>query len=138
MTAKLFEKWFQKTILLHPTKEGILEAVNITGHDAELLDSKIEIRPTRVYQVRGIKGIKRLCIHDCDTTQLLNLYEKPENPGVMSEKILADLLDISYHKGMKDAGTGGELNKQLAMTLRIIMILSGVAAIIGILMYLQK
>ncbi len=146
MTAKLLEKMFSKTILLRPTSEGVLEPMDITGHDGTFFNQKdgtdnqqaIETIPTRIYQVRGLKGVKKIAIQGYGTTQLLDLYESKNNTGIMSEKTFADALDINYIKGLKDGGQGGEINASLKRTLQIIMILSGMAALVGILIYLKK
>lgn len=130
--------------MLRPTAEGVLEPLDITGQDAIFLNQKdisgnaraVEIKPTRIYQVRGMRGIKRLCIHMFDTTQLLDLYSAVQNP-VLSEKMLADLLDISYQKGLKEGSGASGVNEGLAKYLKIIMICSAAAAVLSILIYLS-
>lgn len=144
MAAGFLDKRFNKTILLRPTAEGVLEPIDITGQDKVFineLDSDgnqhaVEIRPTRIYQVRKLRGIKRICIHDYNTTQLIDLYNKNQD-STMSEKILADLLDISYQKGQKEAGSGGEMNKQLFKSLRIIMAIAAVAVAVSVMVYFK-
>ncbi len=146
MKTRLYEKLFcpGKTILLRPTAEGVLVPIDISGQDKTFLQETdvdgnphaIEIVPTRIYQVRGLKGIKRIAIHDYNTTQLIDLYEKAQHKG-MSERILADLLDISYQKGIKEAGAGGEMNKELNKMLRMIMVIAIISAVVSVLLYFK-
>lgn len=146
MAINLYEKLFcpGKTILLRPTAEGVLVPIDISGQDKTFLQDidingnphAIEIVPTRIYQVRGLKGIKRLCIHDYNTTQLMDLYDNSQQKG-MNERTLADLLDISYQKGMKESGAGGEMNKELNKMLRIIMVIAIISAVVSVLLYMK-
>ena len=145
MTLTFWERNFgKKTILLRPTSEGVLVPINISGQDKTFLQDigqdgnphAIEIIPTRIYQVRGLKGIKRLCIHDYNTTQLIDIYDNSQQKG-MNERALADLLDISYQKGQKEAGASGELNNNLNKMLRIIMIIAIVSAVVSVLLYMK-
>lgn len=144
MSATVLEKLFKKTILLRPTPEGILEPVDITGIDTPFINEEdsngnkkaIEIIPTRVYPVRKVKGVNRIAIQSFGTTQLVDLYSK-ESKGAMDETTLANLLDTSYHQGMKDAGVGGEVNADLKKTLLIITVLAAIGALASILLYMR-
>lgn len=143
MSATIFEKLFGKTILLRPTPEGVLEPVDITGIDSSFINEEdkvgnkkaIEIIPTRVYPVRKVRGVKQIAIQSYGTTQLVDLFSK-DYAGAMTETTLANLLDSSYHQGMKDAGMGGEMSANFKKQLQVIIILAAIAALASVLTYM--
>ncbi len=137
-----FDKMFRKTIMLRPTPEGILVASNVTGIDKIFMNEKgangekhaLEMNPNRIYRVRGLPNIDKICIHDYNTPQLKDLFK--ENSSTMSEKTLSDMLERSEAAGKKQAEGEGQGN--IANDLRLVKIFSLVAALIGLYMAMKK
>lgn len=129
--SAIIDKLFRKTILLKAKSDGTFEAIDITGESNDALLKKegitVELKPTNIYKVVGLKRIANICIQEYNGTQLVSLFGKEQEP--MTETTLMNMLENAENAGRLQAEGGGADQEKMRKQMSMMLILAVVSAI---------
>ncbi len=142
---QMMDSIFRKTVFLQPQPDGTFQAVNITSLDKNYYKDDIgatSIEPKCIRRVRGLKNVNYIALKLHDETKLLDVFDA-KYPVVcptcnielwsphsqMTEKMLADTIDIAESAGRLQAETEGNPGASSQMKMLMIMV-AGVGVLI--------